>query len=129
MSTLLTTASTSVADSHKGLPVSRAIRSANSSFLPRTALAKRRRVSTRKARGLDAQPDQAWRARATASSTSPLSPVHRVAPVAGSVDWRLVMAADPPFLDCAVKRLSIVPKSGYRFSATDDAATKKLEPS
>jgi hypothetical protein len=36
MSTLFTTASTSVRASHNGLPVSRAIRSAKSSILPRT---------------------------------------------------------------------------------------------
>jgi hypothetical protein len=47
MSTLLITASTSVRASQSGLPVSRAIRSAKGSSLPRTTFAKRRMVSTR----------------------------------------------------------------------------------
>src|SRR4051812_25440992 len=90
MSTLLTTASTSVALSHSGLPVSRAMRSAKPSFWLRTALAKRRRVSMRTASGRAAQPAQAPRARATSLSASPLSPVQRATPVAGS--WEVIVA-------------------------------------
>src|SRR4051812_40282423 len=90
MSTLLTTASTSVALSHSGLPVSRAMRSAKPSFWLRTALAKRRSVSMRTASGRAAQAAQAPRARATSASASPLSPVQRAAPVAGS--WEVIVA-------------------------------------
>jgi hypothetical protein len=104
MSTLLITASTSVAVSQSGLPVSRAMRSAKASFLPRTTLAKRLIVSILTASGLAAQLAQAERARATSASTSPTSPVHRCAPVAGSIELMVAMAADPPFLAAAVKR-------------------------
>src|SRR3954470_9933970 len=90
MSTLLTTASTSVALSHSGLPVSRAMRSAKPSFWLRTALAKRRSVSMRTASGRAAQAAQAPRARATSASASPLSPVQSAAPVAGS--WEVIVA-------------------------------------
>src|SRR3546814_10459844 len=86
MSTLLTTASTSVAASQSGLPVSRAMRSANLSFCWRTTLAKRRRVSTRTVSGFDAQPAQAARAAETSASASPMAPVQSVSPVAGSVE-------------------------------------------
>jgi hypothetical protein len=89
MSTLLITASTSVRASQSGLPVSRAIRSANGSIFLRTMLAKRRSVSTRKASGLAAHPGQPWRASETSASGSPTAPVHKAVPVAGSIEVRV----------------------------------------
>ena len=96
MSTLLITASASVRASQSGLPVSRAIRSAKGSSLPRTTLTKRRRVSTRLVNGRAAQPAQAARAAATSASTSPVSPVQSVSPVAGSVEVRAAIGRSLP---------------------------------
>ena len=76
--------STSVRASHSGLPVSRAIRSANCSARWRTTLAKRRIVSMRNDRDLAAHGTKPPRAASTSASTSLVAARHSSAPVAGS---------------------------------------------
>ena len=89
MSTLLTTAPTSVRASQNGLPVSRAISSANSASFLRTTLAKRRTASMRKATECAAHAGQAARAAATSAAASPISPDQISSPVAGLVEIRV----------------------------------------
>ena len=97
ISTLLMTAPTSVLASQKGLPVSRAMRSANSCSRARTMLAKRRSVSTRNITECAAHAGHAARAAATSAAASPTGPDQICAPVAGSKE-----------ISCSVMTLPVI---------------------
>ena len=86
ISTLAMTEFTSVFASQKGLPLSRAISSANSCSRVRTTLAKRLSVSIRNVTECAAHSGQAARAAATSAAASPTGPDQISAPVAGSVE-------------------------------------------
>src|SRR5690349_19720523 len=93
MSTLLTTAATSVFASQKGFPVSFEISSANSASAVRTTLANRRTASIRYEWLCAAHAGQAARAAATSAAELPISPDHTSSPVAGLVEVRIDPAA------------------------------------
>src|SRR5258708_40271226 len=119
ISTLLTTAPTSVRASHKGLPVSRVMSSANSASFLRTTLAKRRSASIRNACDWAAHAGQAARAAATSTAASPISPDQTFLPVAGSEETNFVLTGFPSttsdnFSTCRCILLHPLPHSADR---------------